>query len=147
MTDRKNITKTYSVDVDRLATGHYKATNAAGASVEFGQGEGLLSPVEMLLAAVAGCSAIDVDVVTARRSEAEEFTVHMEGDRVNEDGASRLADVRVNFQVSFPDDEAGRQAQSMVQRLVAISRDKDCTVSRTVENETDVEFSVNGEVV
>lgn len=135
-----NITKKYDVDVTRVDTGHYRATNAAGASLEFGTGEGLLSPVELLLAAVAGCSAVDVDVVTSRRTEPELFDVHVDGIRVNEDGASRLSDVNVAFSLRFPDTDAGRQAQSMVERLIRISQEKDCTVSRTVENPTNVTF-------
>lgn len=135
-----NITKKYNVDVTRVDTGHYRATNAAGATLEFGTGDGLLSPVELLLAAVAGCSAVDVDVVTSRRTEPELFDVHVEGTRVNEDGASRLSDVNVEFSLRFPDTDAGRQAQSMVERLVRISHEKDCTVSRTVETPTNVTF-------
>ena len=84
------ITKHYAVDLTRIDTTQYRATNSAGASIDFGSGEGLLSPVELLLAAVAGCSAVDVDVVTSRRAEPESFDVHVEGDRVREDGASRL---------------------------------------------------------
>ena len=135
-----NITKKYNVDVTRVDTGHYRATNAAGASLEFGSGEGLLSPVELLLAAVAGCSAVDVDVVTSRRTEPEVFDIQVEGTRVDEDGASRLSDVDVKFSLRFPDTDAGRQAQSMVERLVRICQEKDCTVSRTVENPTNVTF-------
>lgn len=135
-----NITKKYNVDVTRVDTGHYRATNAAGATLEFGTGERLLSPVELLLAAVAGCSAVDVDVVTSRRTEPELFDVHVEGARVNEDGASRLSEVNVEFSLRFPDTDAGRQAQSMVERLVRVSHEKDCTVSRTVENPTNVTF-------
>ena len=135
-----NITKKYNVDVTRVDTGRYRATNTAGATLEFGTGDGLLSPVERLLAAVAGCSAVDVDVVTSRRTEPELFDVHVEGTRVNEDGASRLSDVNVEFSLRFPDTDAGRQAQSMVERLVRISHEKDCTVSRTVENPTNVTF-------
>ena len=135
-----NITKKYNVDVARVDTGHYRATNAAGTSLEFGTGEGLLSPVELLLAAVAGCSAVDIDVVTSRRTEPEVFDIQVEGTRVDEDGASRLSDVDVEFSLRFPDTDAGRQAQSMVERLVRISQEKDCTVSRTVENPTNVTF-------
>ena len=132
--------KKYGGDVTRVDTGHYRATNPAGASLEFGTGEGLLSPVELLLAAVAGCSAVDVDVVTSRRAEPELFDVHVNGTRVSEDGAARLSDVDVEFSLRFPDTDAGRQAQSMVERLVRISHEKDCTVSRTVEHPTTVSF-------
>lgn len=141
MTDSANITKTYGVHVERVGETHYRATNPEGASVEFGRGEGLLTPVELLLAAVAGCSAVDVDVVTSRRTEPERFAVDVEGDRVNEDGASRLAAVRVAFDIEFPDTPEGQQAQGMVERLVRISQEKDCTVSRTVEHATDVTFT------
>lgn len=133
--------KKYDVDVTRVGEKHYRATNPAGATVDFGLGEGLLTPVELLLAAVAGCSSVDVDVVTSRRAEPKTFDVHVEGDRVDEDGAARLSDVRVSFDVRFPDTEEGRQAQSMVERLVRMSHDKDCTVSRTVEHPTNVEFT------
>lgn len=134
------ITKQYSVDVERIASTHYRATNAAGDSIEFGSGEGLLSSVELLLAAIAGCASVDVDVVTGRRAEPEECNVHVEGDRVNEDGASRLSEVRVSFNVQFDDSPEGQQAQGLVQRLVQVSHDKDCTVSRTVELPTQVSF-------
>lgn len=134
------ITKQYGVDVTRVGLTHYRATNAAGASFDFGQGEGLLSPVEVLLAAAAGCAAVDVDVVTARRSEPEKFHVRAEGDRISEEGASRLGAVRLSFDVTFPDTPEGRQAQSMVSRLMNLSRDRDCTVSRTIEHPTQVSY-------
>ncbi|HCG2961426.1 TPA: OsmC family protein [Corynebacterium striatum] len=134
------IIRTYGVDVTRIGPTHYRATNAEGASLDFGRGEGLLTPVELLLAAVAGCSAVDVDVVTSRRAEPEAFDVHIEATRVDEDGAARLSDVEVGFTLRFPDTPEGRQAQSMVDNLIRISHEKDCTVSRTVEHPTNVRF-------
>ncbi len=136
------ITKQYNIDVTRVDKTHYRAQSPSGATVDFGQGEGLMTPTELLLAAIAGCSSVDVDVVTSRRSEPEVFDVHVEGDRVNEDGASRFATVRLNFDVRFPEDEQGQKAQSMVERLLKISKEKDCTVSRTVEHPTNVEFNL-----
>ncbi|MFC0581420.1 OsmC family protein [Micrococcoides hystricis] len=136
------IEHTYGIEMTRLAENHYVATNEAGAKIEFGRGEGLLSPVEVLLAAIAGCSSIDVDVVTARRSEATKFVVKAEGDRVNEDGASRLSAVRLEFDIEFPHDEAGQKAADMIQRVVQLSHDKHCTVARTVEHQTQVDFTV-----
>lgn len=128
-----------AVTIERVDTTHYRATNAAGATVDFGRGEGLLSPVELLLAATAGCSAVDVDVVTSRRSRPEEFTVAASAQKyTDEEGGSRLRDVELTFRVRFPDDAAGRKAQALVPRLVALSHEKDCTVSRTVQHPTEV---------
>lgn len=90
---------------------------------------------------VAECSTVNVDIVNSRRAEPKAFDVHVEGDRVNEDGASRLSEVHVGFDLSFPDTPEGNQARRMVDNLICISHEKDCTVSRTVENPTRVKFS------
>ncbi|MBD2761459.1 OsmC family protein [Kocuria sp. cx-455] len=130
---------THSVELLRTATNRYVARTADGAEVAFGRGEGLLSPVELLLAAIAGCSAIDVDTVTSRSTEPTDFRVEASGDKFTEDsGATRLTDVNLSFRLAFPDDEGGRKAAGLVDRLVALSHDKYCTVSRTVEHATPV---------
>ncbi|MDO4898723.1 MAG: OsmC family protein [Rothia sp. (in: high G+C Gram-positive bacteria)] len=129
-----------AVTVERVGLKHYRATGANGSTLDFGQGEGLLTPVELLLAAIAGCSAVDVDVVTARKSEPETFEVLSSAIRQNEDGAVRLDDVEVSFKVTFPATEDGAKAQAMVDRLLKLSAEKDCTVSRTVEYPTRVAF-------
>ncbi len=133
-----------SVELSRVATGHYRARNAAGAELEFGQREGLMSPVELLLAAIAGCSSIDVDTATSRSSEPTDFRVDATAQKVVEDGANRLDGINLSFNLTFPDDDGGRKAASMVERLVALSHDKYCTVSRTVERGTAVSYDVRG---
>lgn len=136
---------TRGVDITRVATNHYTATNAKGASIEFGSGEGLLTPVELLLAAIAGCSSIDVDTVTSRHTEPTKFDVRATGEKVDEDGAHRLDDIHLSFDLAFPDDAEGRKAAGLVQKLVGLSHDKYCTVSRTVEHGAKVDFDIVGE--
>ena len=53
---------------------------------------------------------------------------------VEDDEASRLDDIRLHFDLVFPDDQAGRQSAKMVERLLTLSHDRYCTVSRTIEN-------------
>lgn len=130
-----------TVSLTRTSTTHYTATNAAGDTLEFGQGEGLFSPVELLLAAIGGCSAIDVDLVTSRRGEPDNFTVTVSGDKVSDEQGSHLTGITVNFEVKFPDTDKGREAEKLVPRLVAKSRDQDCTVSRTVALGTEIEMN------
>lgn len=132
-----------SITLTRTGEHRYTATSPSGASVELGRGEGLLTPVELLLAAIAGCSAIDVDTVTSRRAEPDRFTVTASGERVTDrDGGVRLAGLRVGFDLAFPDTAEGREAASLVERCVRLSHDKNCTVSRTVEAGTPVEMVV-----
>lgn len=140
MTQRTDDPSYREVKVERIASKHYRATGANGASLDFGQGEGLLTPVELLLAAVAGCSSVDVDVVTSRRAEPQVFEVLSSAIRKNEDGAVRLDDLEVSFNIRFPDTADGAKAEAMVDRLIALSAEKDCTVSRTVEHKTTVTF-------
>ncbi|MFF0990109.1 OsmC family protein [Kocuria nitroreducens] len=143
MTDIKDPTPR-SIELTRTATGHYTARNPAGAEITFGRGEGLLSPVELLLAAIAGCSSVDVDTATSRSAEPSEFRVEATGLKVvEENGANRLEDLHLSFHLSFPDGSAGRKAAGMVERLVALSHDKYCTVSRTVEHGTVVRHDVS----
>jgi putative redox protein len=133
-----------SIELSRTATGQYVARNPQGAEVGFGQGEGLLSPVELLLAAIAGCSAIDVDTATSRSAEPSRFQVTATGHKiVEEGGANRMDKLHLSFDLAFPDDAAGRKAAGMVERLVSLSHDKYCTVSRTVEHGTAVDFETN----
>lgn len=138
-----------SVTVTRRETGRYRARNARGGELEFGSGDDIeFTPVELLLAAIGGCSAVDVDVVTARRAKAEQFEVEVSGVKeVDDAGAVKLDDVVVDFSVRFADDDPGRRAAGMVERLIRLSRDKDCTVSRSVELPTHLEFRRDGKPV
>lgn len=138
---------THSVELSRTATNRYVARGANGAEITFGRGEDLMSPVELLLAAIAGCSSIDVDTVTSRSTEPLEFKVVATGDKaVDESGASRMENLNLSFSLSFPDDSGGNKAAGLVDRLVTLSHDKHCTVSRTVELGTPVNFETHVDI-
>lgn len=124
-----------SVELTRLELGRYELTNSRGGTITIGDGSSEeFTPVELLLAALAGCSSVDVDHITSRRAEPESFTVVAEGDKVStpEDG-NHMADLRVTFSIGFPEGEGGDAARSAFPRSVAQSRDRLCTVSRTVQ--------------
>ncbi|HSN42617.1 MAG TPA: OsmC family protein [Propionibacteriaceae bacterium] len=133
-----------SINLTRRSPGHYTLTNARGGSIDVGDSSNAeFAPVELLLAAVAACSSIDVDTVTSRRAEPTRFAVSASGDKhVDEAGGAILTDVTVRFDIAFGDDPAGAEAAAMIERLVALSHDKYCTVSRTLEAPTPVEFIV-----
>jgi len=59
-----------SVHLGRIGLHRFKATNRRGGVLPIGTGEDPdFSPVELLLAAVAGCAALDVDFITGKRSK------------------------------------------------------------------------------
>ena len=134
-----------SVGVTRLGTGQYEATNERGGRLVFGRGgdEDAFTPVELLLTAIAGCSAIDVDLITSRRAEPTRFEVRMEGTKIRDELGNRLTDLVLRFEVEFADDEAGRAATAVLPRAVQQSHDRLCTVSRTVEVGTRVDVRLD----
>jgi putative redox protein len=126
------------VTLDRLEEGVYLARNARGGELRFGRSGDAFTPVELLLAAIAGCSAIDVDVVTGRRSPAERFGARVDAQVVRDDQGKRLRDIELTFTVTFPAGEAGDAAREILPRAVRTSHERTCTVSRTVEAGTPV---------
>ncbi|HET9657270.1 MAG TPA: OsmC family protein [Kineosporiaceae bacterium] len=134
------------VTLERLDEGVYLARNARGGELRFGSKAGeAFTPVELLLAAIAGCSAVDVDVVTGRRSPAETFRAVVDAEAVRDDGGNLLRDIRLTFQVTFPPGEAGDAAREILPRAVRASHDRTCTVSRTIEAGTPVRIVVEGD--
>ncbi|MGW1750328.1 OsmC family protein [Streptomyces sp. NPDC002092] len=136
-----------SVTVERTSTGHFVATNARGGTISFGTGsepqrEDEFTPVELLLAALGGCTAVDVDIATSRHAEPTRFSVAVTGNKINDQLGNRMADLQVTFSVAFPDGEGADRARAILPRAVKTSHDRLCTVSRTVETGTPVAVTV-----
>jgi uncharacterized OsmC-like protein len=96
------------------------------------------SPVELLLTALAGCTAADVDALTSRRAEPEEFQVEASGDKIRDESGNRMENLEVIFRVRFPAGDTGDAARAVLPDMVAKSHDRLCTVSRTVELATPI---------
>lgn len=127
------------VTLSRLEEGVYLARNARGDELRFGsKAPDAFTPVELLLAAIAGCTAVDVDVVTGRRSTAETFGATIEANYLRDDTGNRLDDIRLTFQISFPEGEAGDAAREVLPRVLKTAHDRTCTVSRTIEAGTPI---------
>lgn len=122
------------IGLERVAAGVYVARNARGGEIRIGGDAGdLFTPVELLLAAIASCSATDVDAVTSRRAEPESFAARVDAQNTRDDVGNILQDIRLTFAVTFPEGEAGDEARAVLPRAVQTSHDRSCTVSRTVE--------------
>ncbi|CAN7214662.1 OsmC family protein [Terrabacter sp. LjRoot27] len=130
------------VTLTRDSVGRYTARNDRGGSISLSSGTDELSPVELLLAAIAGCTAVDVDTVTTRRAEPEQFEIEVTADKVKDEHGNHLEDIEVRFRVRFPEGDGGDAAREMLPKLVKRSHDEWCTVSRTVELGTKVATSV-----
>jgi uncharacterized OsmC-like protein len=136
-----------SVTIERTGTGHFTATNARGGTISLGTGSGAdgdtdFTPVELLLAALGGCTAVDVDIATSRHAEPTRFSVAVTGNKISDELGNRMTDLAVTFSVTFADVEGAERARAILPRAVKTSHDRLCTVSRTVETGTPVTATV-----
>ena len=123
-----------SVRLERIENSRYVATNDRGGQISIGTGEGTdFTPVDLLLAAIGGCTAVDVDILTSRRAEPEKFEIVVDADKARDDGGNRLTDIVVTFKIRFPGGEDGDKARALLPDAVRKSHDRLCSVSRTVE--------------
>lgn len=131
-----------SVELTRIGPARFKATNARGGETFMGTGgeDPDFTPVELLLAAIAGCSALDVEAITHKRTTSTSYDVHAEGTKVRDDQGNHLTGLRVTFDVAFPEGPEGDAARERVQGAIEMSRDRLCTVSRTVQIGADVVY-------
>jgi uncharacterized OsmC-like protein len=132
-----------AVDIERTGPEEYVVRNPRGGTMTVGSGgSAAFTPVELLLAAIGGCTAIDVDLITTRRAEPERFEVRVTGDKIRDEGGNRMTNLAVEFTVTFPEGAAGDAAREALPRAVRMSHDRLCTVSRTVELGTPVSTAI-----
>lgn len=96
-----------------------------------------LSPMQSLLASAAGCMGIDVvSILTKMRSEPEALAIEIEGDRAPEPPRYYTA-LRIRFHVT------GAVPRDKVERAVALSLEKYCSVFHTLRKDLRVSTEVD----
>jgi putative redox protein len=137
-----------TVTLSRLSQHHFEATNSRGGTVSFGRKwTGEFTPVELLLVAIAGCTAMDVDAITVKRSEPVRFQVSCSGTTTKSAHGNHVTDIHVDFDVEFPGSDEGRAAEDVLEKAIRKSHDRLCTVTRTVELPTPVDARLRGELL
>lgn len=133
-----------SVELTRTAPSRYLATNVRGTTLEIGDGsDASFTPVELLLVALAGCTAITVDPLVSRRAEPVTFDVHTRADKIRDDLGNHLVDLLMRFDVAFPAGEDGDRARAVLPDAIRMAEERLCTVSRTVAIGTHAEVEIN----
>lgn len=123
-----------SVDLAKVGEHLFQATNGRGGVVTVGMTDGVdFSPVELLLAGLAACGALDLDFITGRRAGFETFVARSEGDVVRDQDGNHMVGLTVTFDVTFPDGAGGDAARAVVPATLDRIRDRLCTVGRTVQ--------------
>jgi len=122
------------VTVERIANGRFRVINDRGGQITLGSGNGPdFTPTELLLVALGGCTAIDVDTLTSRRAEPEAFQIVVGANKARDEGGNHLTDIEVTYRVAFPPGGPGDEARAVLPDVVKKSHDRLCTVGRTIE--------------
>jgi uncharacterized OsmC-like protein len=132
-----------AVELDRVGEHRFRATNERGGTLEFSSAAGPdFTPIELLLVALGGCTALDVEHIAGKRAEPATFAVTAAGDKVRDAGGNHLTNLTLTFQVQFPDGDAGDAARAVLPDALRKSHDRLCTVTRTIELGTPVEATL-----
>lgn len=127
----------------------FECTNSVGNSIllnnlSASENSKGVSPMESLLMAVASCSGIDmVSILKKQRQEITDFKAEVEGERVQVDEAKPFKTITVKFFVE------GSIDPKKAERAAALSFEKYCSVSKTLEPNVTVNYEVyvNGEKI
>lgn len=95
-------------------------------------------PMQLLLAAVGGCSAIDVILILKKQKQIiEDFDVEVEGEREKIGDYSLFRDITLHFKIK------GEVDLEKADRAVKLSMEKYCSVSKTLEPTAKINYKVS----
>lgn len=132
------------IDVNWLGKDfHFEAENETNGKIridgnnEIGGLEGGLAPMQLLLAGVGGCSAIDVlHILEKQQQKVDSLKVEVDGDRQKVEGASHTEyrSIHMHFILS------GDLDPKKVERALKLSITKYCSASKALEKGSEITY-------
>ena len=96
-----------------------------------------MRPMQLLLAAIGGCSAIDViHILKKQRQDITSFSVEVDGMSEPVEDYSLYRNITVLFRIK------GNVDVKKAQKAAQLSFEKYCSVSKTLEHTANIEFKV-----
>ncbi|PAU93679.1 osmotically inducible protein OsmC [Aliifodinibius salipaludis] len=130
------------ITIDHLDDLHMEAQNDEGGLIrmdgttEIGGLEGGFSPMQLLLAGVGGCSAIDIiGILKKQKQDLQDLKVEVDGDRQSKGTYSEFTTIHINYIFTGDLDE------KKVERAINLSLDKYCSVTKTLEKTSKITHS------
>lgn len=131
------------IELIRLDSQKFKLKNEKGLSfitdnrAEFDGIETSPTPVEMLLMAVANCSAIDIlTILKKQKQEISDYRMEVEGERIVEDEAKPFKSIMVKILLK------GNVDPVKAQKAAKLSFEKYCSVSKSLEPKVSISYEV-----
>lgn len=101
-----------------------------------GHGKGM-RPMQLLLVAVGGCSAIDVILILKKQKQIiESFEIEVEGEKEKIEDYSLFKDICLHFKIK------GQVDLDKAEHAVKLSIEKYCSVSKTLEPTAKITYKV-----
>ncbi len=131
------------IDIHRLDDAfHLQAVNETGNTIETdgapdigGGGKGM-RPMQVVLAALGSCSAIDVILLLRKqRQELRDIRVSIEAEREKDQTPSLFTDIHVHYQLFGVIDD------KTAERAVRLSMEKLCSVAKILEKTAKITWS------
>jgi len=123
-----------------------EATNESGNSFlldgsdKVGGVNGGFRPMQTLLAAVGGCSAIDiVDILKKQRQPLDDLQIEVNAEREGDAAPSVFTAIDLHFKFK------GDMDQNKVEKAVSLSIDKYCSVARMLEKTAKITYQITVE--
>jgi putative redox protein len=123
-------------------TFHLEAVNESGntihmdASPDIGGTNKGMRPMQLLLAAMGGCSSVDViSILRKQKQELKDLKITVTGEREKDTVPALYTEVHVHFKLY------GDLDKDKVQKAVSLSVEKYCSVAKTLEATAKVTYS------
>jgi putative redox protein len=131
------------IELNRLNDGfHMEAVNEQGnklemdASPEIGGTNQGMRPMQLLLAAMGGCSSIDlINILKKQKQPLKDLKVTVTGEREKDVIPSLYTEVHAHFRLF------GDLNNDKVQKAVSLAVDKYCSVAKTLEKNAKITYS------
>jgi putative redox protein len=133
-----------TVELSRINDGfHFEASNENGNTVHIdaapdigGTNQGM-RPMQLLLAAMGGCSAIDlVNILKKQKQELKDIRITVRGEREKDAVPSLYTSVHAHFKLF------GNLDKDKVDKAVMLAVEKYCSVAKTLEAKAKITHSV-----
>lgn len=123
---------------------HLLASNEEGNILELdgspeigGHGKGM-RPMQLLLAAVGGCSAIDIILILKKQKQRiDSFEIEVEGERQKVEEYALFRDICLHFKLK------GEVDYTKAEKAIQLSLEKYCSVSKTLEPTANIIFKLS----
>lgn len=131
------------IEINRLNDNfHMEAVNEQGntiqmdASPDIGGGNLGMRPMQLLLAAMGGCSSIDIiNILKKQRQDLKDLKITVTGEREKDAIPALYTEVHAHFRLY------GNLDKDKVEKAVALSVEKYCSVAKTLEKTAQVTYS------